>query len=184
MYHISHFDKKRLFAHMGELGLMLDPKDFATNRYQVDKRKHPRTASRASTRKGKAIVPSEDEEEDEEQEEKDPVGAGTSQGAEVDNVVSLSDEEEDIPAGGDEPPLSGVQLTSHIANVEALVRRRNIIAPRTLFVEEPVVEATKPPSFGPAVEMRMAKRARQSHVGFVAGPSSSSAGDDLQSSRI
>ena len=81
-------------------------------------------------------------------------------------------------------PLSGVQLTSPIADVDALVRRRNIIAPRTLFVEEFVVEAAEPPPFGPAVETRQAKRARQSRAGSVAAPSSSSAGEDLQSSRI
>ena len=64
---------------MGELGLTLDPKDFATNSYQVDERQHPRTASRASGRKGKAIVPFEDEsEEDEEHEEEDCASATTS----------------------------------------------------------------------------------------------------------
>ena len=64
---------------MGELGLSLNPKDFATNGYQVDERQHPRTAPKASGRKGKAIVPSEDEsEEDEEQEEEDIAGVGAS----------------------------------------------------------------------------------------------------------
>ena len=60
VYCVSHFDEKQLFAHMGELGLTLDPKDFATNDYQVDERQHPRIASKASGRKGKAVVPSED----------------------------------------------------------------------------------------------------------------------------
>ena len=64
------------------------------------------------------------------------------------------------------------------------MRRRNIITPKTLFVEEPVVGATKPPSSRPTVETRMAKRARESRAGSVARPSSSSAGDDLQSSKI
>ena len=183
VYCDSHFDEKQLFAHMGELGLMLDPKDFATNGYQVDKWQHPRTTSRASGRKEKAVIPSEDEsQEDEEQEEEDRAGAATSQGAEANNAISLNDDKEDIPAGGDEWPLSGVQLTSPIADVEALMRRRNVIAPRTLFVEEPVVGALEPPSSGPAVETRMAKGARQIRAGSVAGPSSSSAGDDLQSS--
>ena len=78
VYCVSHFDKKQFFAHMGELGLTLDPKDFATNSYQVDKRQHPRTASKASGRKGKAVVPSEDKsEEDEEQEEEDYAGTAT-----------------------------------------------------------------------------------------------------------
>ena len=184
MYYISHFDEKQLFAHMGELGLTLDPKDFATNGYQVDERQHPRIASKASGRKEKAIVPSEDEEEDEEQEEEDPTGTATSQGAEVDNVVSLSDDEEDIPTGGDKPPLSGAQLTSPIVDVEALVRRRNVIAPRTLFVEELVIKAAEPPSSRPAMETRMAKIARQSRAGSVAGPSSSFANDELHTSRI
>ena len=34
VYCVFHFDEKHLFAHMGELGLTLDPKDFATNGYQ------------------------------------------------------------------------------------------------------------------------------------------------------
>ena len=59
---------------MGELGLTLDLKDFATNRYQVDEHKHPRTMSKASGRKEKAVIPSE---EDEEQEEEDHAGIGT-----------------------------------------------------------------------------------------------------------
>ena len=59
------------------------------------------------------------------------------------------------------------------------MRRRNVIAPRTLFVEEPVVQAVEPPSSGPTVETRLAKKARQSRAGFVAAPSLSSAGEDL-----
>ena len=51
-------------------------------------------------------------------------------------------------------------------------------------MEEPVIEATESSSSKPAVETRMAKRARQSHAGSVAAPSSSSASEDLQSSRI
>ena len=79
VYCVSHFDEKQHFAYMGELGLTLDPKDFAKNGYQVDKRQHPRTASKASGRKGKAVVPSEDKsEEDEEHEKEDLAGAGTS----------------------------------------------------------------------------------------------------------
>ena len=103
---------------------------------------------------------------------------------EADNAISLSDDEKDIPAGGDEPQLSGAQLTSPIVDVEALVWRRNVITPRTLFVEELVVRAAEPPSFGPAMETRMAKRARQSSASSVAGPSSLFIGDNLQSSRI
>ena len=78
MYCISHYNKKQLFAYMCEMGLTLDPKDFATNEYQVNEREHPRTASRVSRRKGKAVVPSDDEEEDEEQEEEDRAGIGAS----------------------------------------------------------------------------------------------------------
>ena len=185
VYCVSHFDEKELFTHMGELGLTLDPKDFATNGYQVDKRLHPRTTSKASERKGKAVVPFEDEsEEDEEHEEEDLASVGTSQGASANNAASVSDDDEDIPSREDEPPLSGAQLTSPIADVDALVRRRNVIALRTFFVEEPIVKAVEPPSSGLAVETRMAKRARQSRDGSVAAPSSSSAGEDLQSSRI
>ena len=149
VYCVLHFDEKQLFAHMDELGLTLDLKDFATNGYQVDEQEHPRTASKASGRKGKAIAPSEDEsEEDEEQEEEDLAGAGTSQGVSADNAASVSDDDEDIPSREDELPLSGAQLTSPIADVDALVRRRNIIAPRTLFAKESVVEAAEPPPSG------------------------------------
>ena len=77
-----------------------------------------------------------------------------------------------------------MQLTYPIADVKALVQRRNIIAPRTLFVEEPVVKAVEPPSSGPTMETRMVKRARQSRAASVVGPSSPSVGEDLQSSRI
>ena len=170
---------------MGELGLSLDPKDFATNGYQVDKRQHPRTAPKASGRKGKAVAPSEDEsEEDEEQEEEDLAGVGASQGASADNATSVSDDDEDTPSREKELPLSGAQLTSPIADVEVLMRRRNIIAPRTLFVEDAIVEAAKPPPSGPAMETRLAKKARQSRASYVPAPSSSSAGEDMQSSRI
>ena len=184
MYCVSHYDEKQLFAHMGEMGLTLDPKDFATNGYQVNERDHPRSASRASGRKRKAVIPFEDEEEDEEQEEEDLAGAEASQGANADTSVNLSDNDEDSPFGANEPPLTGAQLTSPVADVEAPVRRRNVIAPRTLFVEERVVDAVDPPSFGPAIETRMAKRAQQSRAGFVAGPSSSTANDNVQASRI
>ena len=102
----------------------------------------------------------------------------------IDTSVSLSDDDEDIPSGGNKPPLTGAHLTSPLADVEVLVRRRNIIAPRTLFVEDRIVDAVDPPSSRPAVETRLAKRARQSRTGSVAGPSSSTADDDLQSSRI
>ena len=51
-------------------------------------------------------------------------------------------------------------------------------------MEEAVVEAVKPPPSGPAVETRLAKKARQSRVGSVPAPSSSSAGEDMQSSKI
>ena len=51
-------------------------------------------------------------------------------------------------------------------------------------MEEPVVGALEPPSSRSTVETRMAKRARRSCAGSVAGPSSSSIDDDLQSFRI
>ena len=94
---------------------------------------------------------------DEEQEEEDLAGVETSQDASGDNAVS--DNDEDIPSCDDELPLSGTQLTSLIADVHALVWRRNVIAPRTLFVEEPIVKVAEPPPSGPAVETRQAKRA-------------------------
>ena len=42
MYCVSHFDDKSLFAHMGELGLTLDRKDFTMNGYAVDEERNPR----------------------------------------------------------------------------------------------------------------------------------------------
>ena len=182
VYCVSHYDEKQLFAYMGELGLTLDPKDSATNGYQVDERQHLRTTPKASGRKGKAVVPSEDESEGDEEE--DLASAGTSQGASADNAHSVSDDDEDTPSREDELPLSGAQLTSPIADVDALVRRRNVIAPRTLFVEEPVIEAAEPPPSGLAVETRLAQKARQSRASSVVAPSSSSTDEDLQSSRI
>ena len=44
MYCISHFNYKNIFAHMGELGLTLDRKDFAANGYAVDEEKYPKSA--------------------------------------------------------------------------------------------------------------------------------------------
>ena len=134
MYCVSHYDKKQVFAHMDELGLMLDRKDFATNGYQVDEHKHPRSAFKAARRKGKAIVPSKEEEEDEAQKDKDCIGVGTLQGVEDDNVVNLTDNNDYVLVGRDDPSLSGAQLTSLVAIVEALVRRRNVIALRTPIV--------------------------------------------------
>ena len=87
----------------------------------MDEHKHPRIATRASGRKWKAVVPSEDKEEDEEQEEEDHAGVGTLQGVEDDNVVNLNDDKEYVFAGGDNPPLSGAELTSLVTNVEELV---------------------------------------------------------------
>ena len=51
-------------------------------------------------------------------------------------------------------------------------------------MEEAVVEAAEPPPSGPAVETRLTKKARQSRAGSVPAPSSSFAGEDMQSSRI
>ena len=47
-----------------------------------------------------------------------------------------------------------------------------------------MVNAADPPPSGPAMETRLAKRARQSRTGSKAGPSSSTADDDVQASRI
>ena len=56
MYCISDFKDKSVFVHMGELGLMLDRKDFATNGCVVNEEHHPRSASKAVRRKEKAVV--------------------------------------------------------------------------------------------------------------------------------
>ena len=184
VYSIFHYDKTQVFVRMDELGLTLDPKDFATNEYQVDEHEHPRTVFKASRRKREVIVLSKEEEEDEEQEKEDCASAGTSQRVENDNVVNRSDDEKYVSRGGDDPPFTGAQLTSHVVDVKVLVRRRNVIAPRTLFVEEPIVEAVDPSSSGPTVETRMAKRARQTHAGSVAGASSSTSTDNFHSYRI
>ena len=49
VYCISHYDEKQFFTHMSELGLTLDPKDFATNRYQVDEQLRPPVNHTADT---------------------------------------------------------------------------------------------------------------------------------------
>ena len=56
VYYILHFKDKCVFAHMDELGLTLDRKDFATKRYALDEDRHPKSASKAVGRKKKAVV--------------------------------------------------------------------------------------------------------------------------------
>ena len=77
-----------------------------------------------------------------------------------DNLVNLSNNNDSVTAGWNNAPLTIAQLTSSVADVEALMWRRNVIASRTLFVEEPIIKAADPPSLRPTVETRMAKRAR------------------------
>ena len=52
----------------------------------MDAHEHPRSASKATGRKGKAVLPSEEEE----QEDEDRADVGTLHGVEDDNVVNLS----------------------------------------------------------------------------------------------
>ena len=48
MYYVFHYDKKSFFAHMGELGMTLNRKDFATNEYTMDEQEYPRSASKVA----------------------------------------------------------------------------------------------------------------------------------------
>ena len=56
VYCISHYNDKDVFVNIGELGMLLDHKDFATNGYVVDKVQHPKTTSKFGGKKGKVLV--------------------------------------------------------------------------------------------------------------------------------
>ena len=170
MYGISHFNSKSIFAHIGEFGLRSDRKDFATNSYALDEEQHRRTASKAGGRK--------------EEEEENVAACGTSWGTNDDPFINLSNDEDNDRAGGSEAPLTGAQLTSPVVDVEVLVRKRNVITPRSLFIDDPVVQRVDPTSPRSPMETRRAKKARQSCAGFVVGASSSATTKDSQSLRM
>ena len=153
MYCIFHFDNKSIFAHMGELGLRLDQKDFTTNSYAVDEEQHLKTISKAGGRKEKAVVPTSEEEEN-------VVACSTSQSANDDPLNNLSNNNDDSLAGGSKAPLTKVHLISSFVNVEALVWRKNVITPSSLFIYKPIVQRADLLPSRLAVETRRAKKAR------------------------
>ena len=57
-------------------------------------------------------------------------------------LVNLSNDNNYVSARRFDAPFTRVQLTLLVADVEALVWRRNVIAPGTLFVKQPVVRAS------------------------------------------
>ena len=127
---------------MDELGLLLDCKDFATNSYTVDEVQHPRTASKSGGRKDKALVRASKDKEEQEEYKENVVAGGTFMGADDDPLI-LSDDNDDYCIGGSKALLTGATLTSPIVNMEALLQRRNVIAPRSLFIDESVLKRAK-----------------------------------------
>ena len=165
---------------MDELGLRLERKDFATNRYAVDEERHPKIVLKAIGRKGKVMVGAsqrEKEEEEEKEEEKHHASGESSKGANDDNPVNLSDHNNDASASRSQPPLTRALLTSVVVNAQGLVWGKNVMTPKSLFIEEPVIERAEIPSSRPAVETKMAKKARKSCDGFVGEVSFSAASE-------
>ena len=80
---------------------------------------------------------------------------------EDDDTLNLSDDEIGAP-GGSEPSLTGAHLTSPDADVDILIRRRNVMTPRMLFDEDASVERPQPATSRPTVETRQVKRQKQS----------------------
>ena len=112
MYCVFHFEDKSVFAHMGEFGLMPDQKDFATNGYKVDKEHHPRTTSKASGRKEKAMALALEEDKEQEEEQEIFIAGGASYGTDDDPLIHLSDNDDDGHAGGSDATLSATDITS------------------------------------------------------------------------
>ena len=152
LYCLSHFEDKQYYARMVEVALTLDWKDFLPDGYPVDEEVYRRVPPKPAGRKGKAPASSSQvEEETTEDEEQDD------DAEEDDDTLNLSDDE--IGAlGGSEPPLTGAHLTSPDADVDVLIRRRNVMTPRTLFDEDASVERPQPATSRPTVETRQAKR--------------------------
>ena len=156
VYCLFHFEDKQYYARMVEVALTLDRKDFLPDGYPVDEEVYPRVPPKPAGRKGKAPASSSQMEEEtaEDEEQDDDV-------EEDDDTLNLSHDEIGAP-GGSEPPLTGAHLTSPDAVVDVLIRRRNVMTPRTLFDEDASVERPQPATSRPTVETRQAKRQKQS----------------------
>ena len=102
---------------------------------------------------------------------------------EDDDAVNFNDDE--IGAlGGSEPPLIGAHLTSPDADVDVLIRRRNVMTPRTLFDDDASVERPQPATSHPTVETRQAKRQKQSRPSSAPVVSSSHNPEDSISTHL
>ena len=178
MYCLSHFVDKQFYAQMVVVGLDLDRKDFVADGYYVDEEKYPRAALKTSGRKGKAHASSSQLKEEGMEDEEEEVVA-----EDADDVVNFSDDEIGAP-GGSEPPLTGAHLTSPDADTEILMRRRSVMIPRSLFLEDPIIEGAEPTYAGPTMETRQAKKARQSRAVSTADASSSLGANDNESNRL
>ena len=175
VYCMSHFEDKQFYAAMVEIGLTLDRNDFLPNGYLVDEEKYPRTAAKSARRKGKGAASSSQQETEVVEEEED-------NGLDEDNRIDGSDDKIG-PLGGCEPPLSGARLTLPDADREVL-RRRTVMTPRTLFGDDAMEERAELPPFGPTMETRQAKRAKQTRPPLGAEPSSSVVADDNVSAKL
>ena len=134
---------------MDKLGLMLDKRNFAPNKYRLDKEQYPRNATKLVARKEKALVLFGELEldleafDDNKEEDKDEwhVNDDFLEGSDVDNLVNYTDED-DILEKGKERPFTRMHLTLSNVDVEALICRMNVITTRTLFIKEVVVEGS------------------------------------------
>ena len=150
------------------------------NGYPVDEEVYPRVPPKPAERKGKTHVSSSQVEEetidDEEQEDDANI-------EEDDDAVNLSNDK--IGAlGGSKPPLTRAHLTSHDADVDVLIRRRNIMTPRALFDDDASVERAQPATSQSTVETWQAKRQKQSRPSSTPVVSSSHASKDSVSAHL
>ena len=169
VYCLSHFEDKQYYARMVEVALTLDRKDFLPDGYPVDEEVYPRVPPKPARRKGKALASSlqvEEETAEDEEQDDDP------DAEEDDDALNLSDDEIGAP-GGSEPPLTGAHLTLLDADVDVLIRQRNVMMPRTLFDEDASMERPQLATSRLTVETRQAKRQKQSRPSFALVVSSS-----------
>ena len=71
VYYVSHFDEKQLFAHMGELGLTLDPKVLSILETHSDRLSFPNLQGTVEEEEENKEEGEEDVEEDDEELEED-----------------------------------------------------------------------------------------------------------------
>ena len=102
---------------------------------------------------------------------------------EEDDAVNLSDDKIGAP-GGSKPPLTRAHLTSPDADVDVLIRRRNVMTPRMLFDDDASVERPQPATARPTVETQQAKKQKQSRPSSTPVVSSSHAPKDSVSAHL